>query len=264
MMADHKTLSVDRPEPGIVRMTLDRQAQLNAVTEEMFAEIVQVCAEIESDPDARVLIVTGAGRAFCAGLDLECADTLLASAPPQMLETLDRWGRSLMAFRDLSKPVIAAVNGPATGGGLAISLACDVRIASIDARFNVAFIKLGFTGGDMGVSYLLPRVVGLGHASELMLTGRFIGADEAAGIGLVNRVVAPDELMDAALECARDIARNSALGVGLTKQVLQHSLAAPSLTAAMELENRNQTLTALSGAVSEGLARFRSRPSDRG
>ena len=257
-MADYKTLLVERPEPGIVCLTLNRQAQLNAVTEDMFGEIVQVCAEIESNPTDRALVVTGAGRAFCAGLDLECADNLLALTPPQMLETLDRWGISLMALRALSKPVIAAVNGPATGGGLAISLACYVRIVSTEARFNVAFIKLGFTGGDMGVSYLLPRVVGLGHASELMLTGRFVEADEAARIGLANRVVPPGELMDAAIACAGDIARNSELGVALTKQVLQHSLSAPSLSATMDFENRNQTVMALSGSVTEGLARFRS------
>ena len=263
-MADYKTLLVERPEPGIVRLTLNRQAQLNAVTEDMFNEIVQVCAEVESNPTDRALVVTGAGRAFCSGLELECADNLLASTPPQMLETLDRWGTSLMALRNLSKPVIAAVNGPATGGGLAISLACDVRIVSTEARFNVAFIKLGFTGGDMGVSYLLPRVVGLGHASELMLTGRFVEADEAARIGLANRVVPPGELMDAAMACAGDIARNSSLGVALTKQVLQHSLAAPSLSATMDFENRNQTVMALSGSVTEGLARFRSRKPKQG
>lgn len=134
---------------------------------------------------------------------------------------------------------------------------------STEARFNVAFIKLGFTGGDMGVSYLLPRVVGLGHASELMLTGRFVEADEAARIGLANRVVPPSELMDAAMACAGDIARNSPLGVALTKQVLQHSLAAPSLSATMDFENRNQTVMALSGPVAEGLSRFRSARRDK-
>lgn len=258
-MTDYECLLLERPQPGIVLMTLNRPAQLNAVSEALFDEIVRACAEVDAIPTDRVLVVTGAGRAFCAGLDMDLAEQLLASAPHDLLTTLDRWGTSLMALRNLSKPVIAAVNGPAAGGGLAISLACDIRFASTRAKFNVAFIKLGFTGGDMGVSYLLPRVVGLGHASELMLTGRFIEADEAARIGLVNRVVPPEELIETAMACAAEIAHNDALGVELSKHVLQQSLAAPSLSAAMDLENRNQSLMALSGSVAQGLADFKAR-----
>lgn len=258
-MTSYECLLVERPQPGIVLMTLHRPAQLNAVSEALFAEIEQACAEVEANPDDRVLVVTGSGRAFCAGLDMDLAERLLAGAPDNLLATLDRWGTSLMSLRNLSKPVIAAVNGAAAGGGLAISLACDIRIASTEAKFNVAFIKLGFTGGDMGVSYLLPRVVGLGHASELMLTGRFIDADEASRIGLANRVVRPNELIDAALECAAEIVRNDALGVSLTKHVLQRNLGASSLSAAMDLENRNQALMALSGSVANGLEEFKAR-----
>lgn len=260
-MSDYECLQLERPRPGIVLLTLNRPRQLNAVSEAMFGELVEACTEIEANSSDRVVVITGTGRAFCAGLDLELAENILAKESSDLLATLNRWGESLMALRNLSKPVIAAVNGAAAGGGLAMSLACDVRIASNHAKFNVAFIKLGFTGGDMGVSYLLPRVVGLGHASELMLTGRFVGADEAARIGLVNRVVSPDELIEAAMACATEIAQNDALGVALTKHVLQESLGATSLSSAMDLENRNQALMALSGSVTKGLAEFKSRTS---
>jgi enoyl-CoA hydratase/carnithine racemase len=155
------------------------------------------------------------------------------------------------------KPMIAAVNGPAAGGGLALALACDIRIAAPEARFNVAFVRLGLSGADVGVSWLLPRVVGLGHASEMMLTGRLVEADEALRIGLVNSVAeSNDALIDTCLEKAAEIARNSPFGLRLTKQVLELAMDAPSLEAAIALENRNQVLASRTEDMGEAVAAF--------
>jgi enoyl-CoA hydratase/carnithine racemase len=148
------------------------------------------------------------------------------------------------------------VNGPAAGAGFSLALAADIRIAAPTARFNAAFIKIGLTGGDCGSSWMLPRIVGLGHAYEILLTGRLVGADEAARIGLVNRVVPAEDLLASALETAELIAANSPLGVRLTKQVVQVNVDAPSLEAAVELENRNQTLAAGTQDMTEAMTAF--------
>jgi enoyl-CoA hydratase len=152
--------------------------------------------------------------------------------------------------------VVAAVNGAAAGGGLALALAADVRVCSTAARFNVAFVKIGLSGCDIGVSYLLPRIVGLGVASELMLTGRVVEAEEAARIGLANRVVEPGELLDSANELADGIVANSPFGVWMTKQVLGRNVDAGSLGAAIDLENRTQVLATRTTDMKEALAAF--------
>ncbi len=166
-------------------------------------------------------------------------------------------------LRTLSKPVIAAVNGAATGGGLALALACDVRVASESARFNVAFIRVGLSGCDIGVSYLLPRLIGASRAFELMLTGRMIDATEADRIGLVSRVVPVGKVVDAALETAQLIRANSPFGVWMTKEVMWDNLEASSLQAAIDLENRTQLLSSYTGDMSEALAAFLEKRSPR-
>jgi enoyl-CoA hydratase len=159
-------------------------------------------------------------------------------------------------LRGLSKPVIAAVNGPATGGGLALALACDVRVAADGARFNVAFIRVGLSGCDIGTSYLLPRLVGASRAFELMLTGRMVDASEADHIGLVSRVVPDGEVVDTALETAELIRANSPFGVWMTKEVMWSNLEAGSLQGAIDLENRTQLLSSHTGDMREALAAF--------
>jgi enoyl-CoA hydratase len=159
-------------------------------------------------------------------------------------------------LRALSKPVIAAVNGPATGGGLALALACDVRVAAESARFNVAFIRVGLSGCDIGVSYLLPRLVGASRAFELMLTGRMIDAAEADRIGLVSKMVPDGKVLDAALDTAELIRANSPFGVWMTKEVMWDNLEASSLQAAIDLENRTQLLSSYTGDMREALAAF--------
>ena len=238
-MVNYQTLLVDRPRAGITVATLNRPDRLNAMTFQMFDELARLAAEVGADERTRVLVLTGAGRGFCAGLDLADAATL-----PEMTA-------AITSFRRLPKPVIAAVNGPAAGAGFSLALAADIRIAAPTARFNAAFIKIGLTGGDCGSSWMLPRIVGLGHAYEILLTGRLVGADEAARIGLVNRVVPAG-----ATTHTLDLYGDGLVAIDVTKQVVQVNVDAPSLEAAVELENRNQTLAAGTQDMTEAMTAF--------
>ena len=160
-------------------------------------------------------------------------------------------------------PVIAAVNGPATGGGLALALAADIRIGSPGARFNAAFVRIGLSAGDLGTSWLLPRLIGPARAAEFAYTGRFIEAEEAERIGLLNRVVPPGDLLDATLELAGQIAANSPGGVQLSKRALQANMEAASYAAALELENRGQALLTRGSDMPEALAAFKEKRAPR-
>jgi enoyl-CoA hydratase/carnithine racemase len=255
--ASYRTLSVERPAGGVVLARLNRPDRLNAITFEMFDEFVALQQDVEADADARVLVLTGAGRGFCAGLDLDQAETLPHMPAAEMLAGQESWARSIAGFRELTKPVIAAVNGAAAGAGMALALAADIRIGSEQARFNAAFVSIGLTGGDLGTSWALPRLVGLGRAYEILLTGRFVDAEEALRIGLVTDVVAADGLLDRALATADLIVGNSPVGMALTKQVVQNNVDAPSLDAALALENRNQVLATRTEDMVEALAAFR-------
>lgn len=260
-MSQHRysTLLTERSTRHVVIAHLRRPERLNAITFEMFEEFRRLQAEVEADDDVRVLVVTGSGRAFCAGLDLDEAATLPSMPAAEMLRGQESWADSVAGFRRLSKPVIAAVNGVAAGAGMGLALAADLRIASTTARFNAAFVRIGLSGGDVGTSYLLPRLVGLGRASEILLTGRFVAAEEAVRIGLVNEVVEPEALMDRALETAAMICANSPVGMALTKQVLRTNVDAPSLEAALVLENSNQVLATRTVDMVEALDAFRTK-----
>jgi enoyl-CoA hydratase/carnithine racemase len=260
-MASYHTLCVERPEPAIVVARLHRPERLNAITFEMFDEFVTLQREVESDPAARVVVLTGEGRAFCAGLDLDEAGMLPGMPASEMLAGQGSWARSIAGFRHMTKPVLAAVNGAAAGAGMALALAADIRFAATTARFNAAFVRIGLSGGDLGTSWALPRLIGLGRAYEILLTGRFVEADEAARIGLVTDVVAPDQLLDRTLETARMIIGNSPVGMALTKHVLQTNVDAPSLEAALALENRNQVLATRTDDMVEALTAFREKRS---
>jgi enoyl-CoA hydratase len=249
-------LAVDHLDQGVVVATLNRPEKYNALTFEMFDAIAALARKVEEDSAVRVLILTGAGKGFCAGLDLDCAAQLSSMSAEEFLRGQEAWANASLALTQTSVPVIAAVNGPAAGAGLSLALACDIRIASKNARFNAAFVRIGLTGGDMGSSWLLPRLVGLGMASELLLTGRFVEGDEALRIGLVNRVVDHADLLDTALGVAREICANTAFGVRLTKRVIASNLGAASLAAGIDLENRNQALAASMPSMDAALAQF--------
>lgn len=259
MPSSYNTLLLERPSPGIMVARLNRPDRLNAITFEMFDEFLALQREVDADEDARVLVITGSGRAFCAGLDLDQAATLPQMTPTVMLEGQETWARSIAGFRHMDKPVIAAVNGPAAGAGMGLALAADIRLASNSAKFNAAFIRIGLTGGDVGCSWLLPRLIGLGRAYEMLLTGRFVEADEALRIGLVTEVTSNEDLLTRALAVAELICGNSPFGVRMTKRVVQTNVDAPSLDAAIDLENRNQVLAVQTQDMTEALTAFREK-----
>lgn len=254
------TVLSERLSEGVTLLTLNRPERLNAMNHELVADLRSALDDVATDRSCRVVVVTGAGRGFCSGLDLQgpgeppdadgLGDAQARFAGQQHIAGL------VPKLRSLRQPVIAAVNGPAAGGGLALALACDVRVASESARFNVAFVRIGLSGCDIGVSYLLPRLVGASRAFELMLTGRFVDAAEAEGIGLVLRVVPDGQAVEAALEVAEAIRANSPFGVWMTKQVMWSNLEAGSLQAAIDLENRTQILTTFTEDQREAMLAF--------
>jgi enoyl-CoA hydratase/carnithine racemase len=252
-------IRIDRPRPGVLLATLDRPARRNALTFGMFDALHRLADAVAADDDVQALVLTGAGGGFCAGLDLDDAATLPDMSAAEFLRGQEGWAAAITAFRRLAKPVIAAVNGAAAGAGFSLALAADIRLAAPEARFNAAFVRIGLTGGDCGSSWMLPRIVGLGHAYEILLTGRFVDAPEAARIGLVNRVVPAEDLLAEAVALAATITANSPLGVRLTKQVVQANVDAPSLEAAVELENRNQALASRTEDMAEALRAFREK-----
>ena len=255
---------LETPEPGIALLTLNRPERLNALSWPMIDELHATFERIGADRETRVVVITGAGRGFCAGLDIAREDAIGSEDDVvTVFRRQERVADLALALRDLPQPVIAAVNGPAAGGGMAIGLACDVRVFSREGRMNVAFVKIGLSGCDVGVSHLLPRLVGMGRASELMLTGRQVLADEALAIGLANHVVEPGEEVPRSLEIARAIAANSPFGVWMTKQVLHRNVDAPSLEAAIDLENRTQALTTRTRDLPEALEAFQQKRAPR-
>jgi enoyl-CoA hydratase/carnithine racemase len=251
-----ETLTLSEPVAGVALVTLNRPDRLNAMTNEMFEELEAVALELRNRVDIRAVILTGAGRAFCAGFDLADADGLASLSPMGMLRQQETAARSLSAIRALPQPVIAAVNGAAAGGGLALTLAACIRLGSPRARFNGAFVRIGLSAGDLGTSWHLTRLVGSGRAAEIAYTGRFVEAEEAERIGLINRIVPEDALLDEALRLAGAIAANSPGGVQRSKRALQASQEI-SYAAAIELENRGQALLSQGEDMPEALAAFK-------
>jgi enoyl-CoA hydratase/carnithine racemase len=258
-----ETIRIEEPAAGVLLATLDRPKRLNAQTNQMFAELERLGLELRDRHDVRAVIVTGTGRAFCAGFDLADAAGLADLGALGMLRQQERAARALLAVRTAPMPVIAAVNGPAAGGGLALALAADIRLAAPEARFSAAFVRIGLSAGDLGTSWLLPRLVGPGRAAEIAYTGRLVDAEEAERIGLVNRVVPAEALMGEALALAREIAANSPGGVQLSKRALQANMEIGSYAAALELENRGQALLSRGEDMPEVLDAYRERREPR-
>ncbi|CAM3305823.1 enoyl-CoA hydratase/isomerase family protein [Nocardioides dubius] len=254
------TVEVTEPVAGVRVLRLNRPDRMNTLNAELVDTLHARLAEIARDRDCRVVVLTGAGRAFCAGLDLEgYGDPERIETMGFTLGTLDR--QRLIAglverLHTLPQPVIAAVNGPAAGGGLALVCASDIRIAATGTAFAVGFIRAGYSACDIGLSWLLPRIVGAGPAHELMLTGRRFDAEEAHRMQLLTQVVPEPELLATALAKAGEILRNPPASVELTKQGMWLALEMPSLRAAIELENRQQVLTALTEDQPEAMRAF--------
>ena len=256
----YETLRVDREE-HLTWLTLDRPASLNAMSRTLIRELGDFFWRLHDDRETRVLVLRGAGRAFCAGLDLKEQPQgdgagAVGGSVQGGLRAQRQVSELVMLMRRAPQPIIAAVHGAACGGGFALALAADVRVAGASARMNAAFIRIGLSACDVGVSYFLPRIVGASVASELLLTGNFIDATRAERVGLVSRVVPDAELEGAARTMAEDMLRNSPIGLRLTKECLKLSIDAPSLEAAVAMEDRNQILAAQTGDFREGVLAF--------
>ncbi len=243
------------PRAGVAAVQLNRPERLNAINGVMLAELKQALAGLATDTSVHAVVLTGAGRGFCSGLDLRDFGPGVPEATAPAADRL-RFQEAMaalpQAMRAIPQPVVAAVNGPCVGAGLALCLAADIRICSTAATFGNAAILLGLSGAEMGMSYFLPRIVGASVAADWMLTGRTVSADEADRRGLVSELVEADQLFDRAVEIASHIAQLAPLGVQLTKRAVQVNIDAAGLDAALELENRNQVL---SHATEEAAAR---------
>ena len=241
-----ETLIVERPHAGVIVLTLNRPKQLNAINDVMRRELTEALASVADDASVNAVVLTGAARGFCSGIDMRNFGPGVPDARDPAIDRL-RFQEAMAALPqaiwNLPQPVVAAVNGPCVGGGLALCLATDIRICSTAATFGNAAILLGLSGAEMGISYHLPRIVGTSVAADWMLTGRTVSADEADRRGLVSELVEPDRLTARAVEIASRIAELSPLGVQLTKRALQVNTDAAGLDAALELENRNQVLS---------------------
>jgi enoyl-CoA hydratase len=251
------TLIIDRPQAGVVVLQLNRPNQLNAINEAMRDELIETFSTMGSDASVRAVVITGAARGFCSGIDVRNFSPRRLEATDPAIDRL-RFQEAMaalpQAIRNLPQPVIAAVNGPCVGAGFALCLASDIRICSTAATFGNGAILLGLSGAEMGMSYHLPRIVGTSVAADWMMTGRTVAAAEADRRGLVSQVVEPEQLMRRAIELACAIADLPPLGTQLTKRALQVNTDASGLGAALELENRNQVL---SHATDEAEARRR-------
>src|SRR3954469_7157091 len=250
---------IDRPRPGVALVTLNRPERMNAMAFDVMIPFKEALETLSHDNDVRVVVVTGAGHGFCSGADLEDPGALprvdgltVTSIARRALELLDD---VILAMRRMHQPVIGAINGAAIGGGLCLSLACDIRIAAPTAYFRAAGINNGLTASELGLSYLLPRAIGSSRAFELMLTGRDLPADEAASIGLVSSVVSSDDLVEHCLDIGERIAAFSRPGVELTKRTLWAGLDAASLAGHMNQEGLGQLLVRLlTGNFEEAVA----------
>jgi enoyl-CoA hydratase len=253
------TLELDRSRDGVAVLRLSRPDRLNAINEAMQTELHRALGDLAVDRSVHAVVLTGAGRGFCAGIDMRDFGPSMVEAAAPALERMrfqEKMAALAEAVRALPQPVIAAVNGPCVGAGLALCLASDIRICSTAASFGNAAILLGLSGAEMGMSYHLPRTVGTSVAADWMLTGRTVSAAEADRRGLVSEVIDPDRLGERAVELASLIASHSPLGVQLTKRALQVNTDAVSLSSAIELENRNQVISHATDDAAERRTRW--------
>ncbi|ANY21575.1 enoyl-CoA hydratase/isomerase family protein [Gordonia terrae] len=244
----------------ITTLTLNRPDALNALNADLVGELTTALDAVDQDPGCRIVILTGAGRAFCAGLDLNGYGDDDSAADRRgvipMLERQQDIAGLARRLHGLRQPVIAAVNGPAAGGGLALVCASDIRIGSTSSVYAVGFIRAGFSACDIGVSWLLPRLVGTGRAHELMLTGRKFTAVEAERYGLLVDLAEPEELLERAHSTAHAILANPPLSVELTKVGMWAAVESDSFSATVEFENRQQMITAMTEDRGEATAAF--------
>ena len=225
---------------AVATITLNRPERLNALTFEVYTELRDTFRALDAEAGVRAVVITGTGRAFCTGGDVEdIIGSLFSRDAAGLLEFTRLTGDLILSIRQCRRPVVAALNGPVAGAGAVIAAASDIRIAAETAKIAFLFSRVGLTGADMGAAWLLPRIVGMAHASELLMLGDFITADRAAAIGLYNRVVPVEQVLAEATEVATRLARGPSVALGVTKQALNEE-ASLDLVAAIEWEARAQ------------------------
>lgn len=238
---DYKTL-IYKVEGPIGILTLNRPERLNAINFEMSAELRGFFSERYNDLETRVIVMTGAGRGFCAGLDMKDPNVLAAYGPKRAFELQRTYSDIILMMRRCPQPIVGAINGPAAGAGFSFALACDVRFAAPETKFSAAYINIGVGGADMGSSWLFPRSVGTANAARYLLTGELFGADEALRMGMVQAVLEKEKLMDEAMRIAQVMASKSPLGLRVTKEALDRNAAGATLEDAIRFEDRNQAM----------------------
>jgi enoyl-CoA hydratase/carnithine racemase len=247
-------------DSGVTTITLDRPDRLNALTFDIYRELAETFERLDGDAATRAIVITGRGRGFCSGGDQDdIIKHLLGRTTPELLAFTRSTGRLIEAMRACRRPIVGAINGVAVGAGAVIACACDLRIAARAAKFGFVFPKVGLSGADMGVTYLLPRIVGLGHASELLFFGDVIDAEHASRIGLVNRLVEDAaECVALAKDWATKLAAGPAFAHAMTKQMLEseHTMA---LGEAIEAEAQAQALCMQHPDFAEAHAAFKEK-----
>jgi enoyl-CoA hydratase len=251
------TVRVEKPNDDVAIVTLDRPEVLNAMSVELCDDLLAALDAIGKDNTCRVIVLTGAGRGFCSGLDLDDHGLLPnikgLTIPRLGPHAMRHYSRLTPALRRVPQPVIAAVNGAAYGGGMCLALGADLRIAGRSAEFNATGLVNGLTSAELGASWLLPRLIGASHANDIMLTGRVVDAEEALRLGLVSRVIADEQLLDEALAMATSMSRFSLYGLQMTKRAMWAGLEIPSLDTAIEFEDRNQLMLGYTDNLPEAI-----------
>lgn len=256
-------VSIESIRPHVRLVTLDNPSRLNSMSFALVADLYAALEDVGADNECRVVVLTGAGRSFCSGLELEHA-----GLPPGAAElgrhrmgmrAMEYMGGIVPAMRSIPQPIVAAIKGPAYGGGMCLSLGADIRLAGTSAVFCGAGISNGLSGTELGVSWLLPRAVGTSNSAEILLTGKKVDAEEALRIGLVSRVVPDDAVLDEAPAMAERMCAFSPFGLALTKDTIWTSLEVGSLRAAVDLENRTQLLAGHTGNLNEASAAFKEK-----
>jgi len=258
-LAPRSFLYHSNPETGVATITLNRPERLNALTFEVYAELRDAFRTLDTEAGVRAIVITGSGRAFCTGGDVEDIIGALFSRSYEGLLDFTRLTCDLiLSIRECRRPVVAALNGTVAGAGAVIAAASDIRIAAETAKIAFLFSRVGLAGADMGAAWLLPRIVGLGLATELLMTGEFIEPDRAQRMGLYNRVVPAERLLDEARTFAEGLAKLPSFALGITKDSLNRE-ASMDLRSAMEAEAQAQAGCMLSPNFREAYEAFRAK-----
>jgi len=265
MTVPHEMTYVDvRTDGRVAVVTMSRPDRLNALGPQLTGELIDTFHALHREREIGAIVIEGAGAGFCAGADLRAdggpaPDAERRGPVGTVYRSQEQLADMILAIHECDKPVVAAVHGAAVGGGLAIALACDLRVATPTTRFGAAFIKVGLSACDVGVSYFLPRILGATRAAEIMLTGRHFTGEEADRWGMLNALVDEGTETDTALALAAQVAENTEYGVWMTKRGLWANIDAPSIRHAIELENRTQVLGTFTGNMAEAMVAFQQK-----